>query len=179
MPRLLEKTIKSDADKTYANLKTTLLKNGCKIKTEESPKQLMAKQGSLWGMTPKTAKKTLEFTLTPTDSGTNIKWKSRISDDWKNITLIGCVLSAVLVGVCGWMALDLTAFMASGKASVWSWLATINSRPDVQVGQSFVNLTLDLIVFLTVIIAFEVADVVYVRGRIDKFAQETIDSIAN
>jgi hypothetical protein len=128
-------------------------------------------------MAPKTAKKNMEFTLTQANLATQVTCKSSMSRDWKNITLIGCVLSTVLVGFCGWMAFDLTAFMASGKASFWSWLVNVNGSPDVQVGHSFVNLTLALAVFLSLIILFEVADVVYVQGRIDRFAEETLNSM--
>jgi hypothetical protein len=177
VPRLLEKTVNLEADKTYANLKMVLLEKGCKTKSEQPFKRLLVKQGSLWGMAPKTAKKNMEFTLTQANLATQVTCKSSMSRDWKNITLIGCVLSTVLVGFCGWMAFDLTAFMASGKASFWSWLVNVNGSPDVQVGHSFVNLTLALAVFLSLIILFEVADVVYVQGRIDRFAEETLNSM--
>ena len=176
---MLEKTVNLEADKTYANLKMVLLEKGCKTKSEQPFKRLLVKQGSLWGMAPKTAKKNMEFTLAQAGSATQVTCKSSISRDWKNITLIGCVMSAVLVAACGWMAFDLTTFMASGKASFWSWLATINGSADSQVGHSIVNLTLALAVFLSVIILFEVADVIYVHGRIDRFAEETLNSLPN
>ena len=176
---MLEKTVTLETDKAYANLKTELLKKGCKIKSEEPSKRLLVKQGSLWGMTPKNVKKNMEFTLARADSGTHVACKSSISGDWKNITLIGCVLSAVLVAVCGWMAFDLISFMPSGRAGFWSWLATVNGNPDAQVGQSFVNLTVALGVFLSLIILFEVVDVIYVHRRIDRFAKETLDALEN
>ena len=67
--------------------------------------------------------------------------------------------------------------MTSGKASFWSWLATVNGRPDLQVGQSFVNLTVALAVFLSVIIILEVFDVIYVRGRVDSFMKRTLKKL--
>ncbi len=88
-------------------------------------------------MSPVTAKKTMEVNFMAVEIGTQVKCTSKLSSDWKNIALIGCALAAVLVAVCGWMALDLNDFMVSGKASFWSWLATINGSPDLQVGQSF------------------------------------------
>ena len=113
------------------------------------------------------------------DVGTQVKFRSSISSDWKNITLIGSVFAAVLVGVCLWIGLDLNSFMVNARPSFWSWLTTVNGTVDLQVAQSFVNLTKILAAFLSVIILFEVADVVYVHKGIDKFVQEIINSLLN
>jgi hypothetical protein len=166
---VLEQTINTEINKAYLDLKAVLTQDGCKIISEQAPKQLLVKQGSLWGMTPTGAKKTITLNLASVDTGTQIKYTSKVSSDWQNITLVGCAFAAVLVVVCGWMALDLNAFMTSGRASFWSWLATINGRPDLQVGQNFVNLTVALAVFLSVIIILEIFDIFYVRGRVDSF----------
>ncbi len=171
---MLEQIINKEINKTYADLKAALTKDGSKILSEQAPKQLLVKHGSLWGMTPITAKKTITLNLAPVDSGTQVKYTSKLSSDWKNITLIGCAFAAILLAFCVWMALDLDAFMASGKASFWSWLATFNGRPDLQVGQNFVNLTGALTAFLLAIIILEVVEVIYVRGRIDRFMERTI-----
>jgi hypothetical protein len=174
---VLEQIINSEINKAYVDLKSVLTQDGCKIISEQAPKQLLVKQGSLWGMTPTGAKKKITINLTSVDTGTQVKSTSKLSSDWQNITLIGCVLAAVLVAVCGWMALDLTAFMTSGNASFWSWLATVNGRPDLQVSQSLVNLTEALAVFLLVIIILEVIDVIYVRGRIDNFMKAKLEKL--
>ena len=174
---VFEQTIKTEINKTYIDLKSVLTQDGCKIISEQAPKQLLIKQGSLWGMTPTGAKKTITLNLASVDTDTQVKCTSKLGSDWQNITLIGCALAAVLVVVCGWMALDLNAFMTSGRASFWSWLATVNGRPDLQVGQSFVNLTVALAVFLSVIIILEVFDVIYVRGRIDNFIKGTFKKL--
>ena len=123
---MLEQTVNLEIDKTYADLKAALLAKGCKIISEEQPKQILVKQGSLWGMSPKTAKKIVEINFAPVDSGTKVICSSRMSSDWKNITFIGCALAAVLVGLCLWMTVDLTSFMATLKPSFWSWIITVN-----------------------------------------------------
>jgi hypothetical protein len=174
---VLEQIINMEINKTYLDLKSVLTQDGCKIISELAPKQLLVKQGSLWGMTPTGAKKTITLNLASVDVGTQVKCTTKLSSDWQNIALIGCALAAVLVAVCGWMALDLNSFMTSGKASFWSWLATVNGRPDLQVGQSFVNLTVALAVFLSVIIILEVFDVIYVRGRVDSFIKGTFKKL--
>ncbi len=176
---MLKRTFNLEIDKAYADLKSTLIQRGCKIVSEEAPKHLVAKQGSLWGMSPATAKKTVDVAFTSADSGTEVASVSRISSDWKNLTIVGCALAAVLVGVCLWMALDLTAFMSTGKASFWSWLAAVNGNVDVSAAQAFVNLTKALAVFLSLIIVLEIAVFVYTYRGIDKFAQETFDALTN
>ena len=123
---LLKRTFNLEIDKAYADLKASLVQKGCKIVSEKPPKHLVVRQGSLWGMSPTSAKKTVDMSFTPADSGTQVTFSSRLSSDWKNMTIIGCALAAVLVGLCLWMALDLTAFMNTGKANFWSWLASVN-----------------------------------------------------
>jgi hypothetical protein len=65
--------------------------------------------------------------------------------------------------------------LGSGKASFWSWLASVNGNVDVSVAQTFVNLTKALGIFLSVVIALEIVVVAYAYRGIDKFAQETLD----
>jgi hypothetical protein len=48
---------------------------------------------------------------------------------------------------------------------------------DFQVGRAFVSLTKSLAVFLSVIILLEIAIAVYVHARIDRFAEETLNSL--
>jgi hypothetical protein len=173
-----QRTINLGVAEAYSNLKTSLAKKGCRIISDEPPKRIMVKQGSLWGLSPKTAKKNVDFNLKPVDSRTQIASSSRISPDWKNITLIGCVLAAILVGLCLWMAFDLTSFIVTQKPSIWSWLSTINGNVDMQAGQAFVNLTTTLAGFLSLIILSEIAITIYVHSRIDRFAEETLNSLA-
>ena len=143
--------------------------------SEEPPRQILVKQGSLWGISPKTAKKLLQFNLTVANSGTKITCSSRLNSDWKNLTIIGCVLAVVLVGICLWIGFDLGTFMATQNPSFWSWIVTINSNVDFQAGQALVNLTRALTVFLIVVILSEIAIAVSVYAGIDRFAEETLD----
>jgi hypothetical protein len=137
---LPERTINLKIEEAFADLKDALVKKGAKVVSENAPKQLVVKQGSLWGVAPKSAKKTVTATLTPTDSGTKIAYSSKLSSDWKNITIVGCVLAAVLVAVCLWTAKDLSTFMVTRQPSFWSWLIAVGSTVNVQAGQAFVNL---------------------------------------
>jgi hypothetical protein len=173
-----EQTVSSEIDKAYADLKAALIQKDLRITFEEVPKRILVKQGSLWGLSPKTAKKTIDFNFVSVGSETRVKWYSRINSDWKGLTLVGCVLAAAMVGLCVWMSLDLTTFMIERKASFWSWLVAVNGDVDLQVGQAFVNLTRVLAAFLSAVILFEIADVVYVHAGIEKFAQEIMNSFS-
>ena len=105
------------------------------------PKQILLNQGSLWGISPKTAKKTITVNLEQVDEGTRVRVSSKLSSDWKNITLIGCAFALVLVGLCIWMATDLTTVMATHQNSFWSWLVAVEGNVDLVAAQAFVNLT--------------------------------------
>jgi len=177
VPWVLKRTVSLGIDKTYADLKAVLLEKGCKIISEEPPKQMLVKQGSLWGISPRTAKKTIAINFAPVESGTQVTCASRLSSDWKNLTVVGCVLAAVLVGLCLWITFDLEAFMLTQKPSFWSWLVTVNGSVDYQVGQALVNLTKSLAVFLSVIILLEILIVVYVHAGIDRFAERIFNSL--
>lgn len=174
---MIERTVPLEIDAAYANLKTALEVKGCRVISETAPNQILVKQGSLWGISPTTAKKNVKANLVKVDSGTKIACSSQLSSDWKNLTIVGCVFAAALVGVCLWITLDLTAFMATLKPSFWSWLITVNGNVDRQIGSAFVRLTESLAVFLSVIIILEVGILVYTRARIDGFAKEILGSL--
>jgi hypothetical protein len=172
---LPERTVSLKIEEAYTNLKAILLENGCKVLSEKPPSQIYVKQGSLWGITPKTAKKTLNINLEPIDSGTRVTYSSKLASDWKNITVVGCILGAILVGICLWIASDLSVFMVTAEPSFWSWI--LGNAVDLQAGQVIVNLSWGLAVFLVVIILLEIAIVVSVHSKIDAFAQEALSSI--
>lgn len=123
---MIERTVNVGIDKAYSDLKAVLLEKGCKIISEERQKQILVKQGSIWGMSPRTSKKIVEVNFAQVDSGTQVNNFSRLSSDWKNLTVIGCALAAVLVGLCLWITVDLDAFLVTQKPGFWSWLVTVN-----------------------------------------------------
>jgi hypothetical protein len=158
----------------YEDLKVHFEQKGCKIRSETAPTALTVKQGSLWGISPQNAKKIVTCTLSPNETGTKISCQSKLSRDWINLTVIGTAMSVVLVGVCLWMSLDLAAFLDTGRFSTWSWIASVGSYVDYDMGQSFVGLTRMLAAFLTVIILSEVAIALYAHSRIDLFTKSVL-----
>jgi hypothetical protein len=171
---MLEKTVNLAIDDAYLQLKADLLEKGYKIVSETPPERLVVKHGSLWGILPKTAKKNLTCNLKPAGSGTQITCRSKLSADWINLTLIGTALSIVIVGLCLWISLDLDAFLVTGQSSVWSWIASVGNFADYQLGDSLVNLTRVLALFLSAMIAIEVVIAFYAHSRIDVFAKEAL-----
>lgn len=175
---MLERTVGLKIEETYPKLKAALTAKGCKVISEKTPNQICFKQGSLWGVSPKTAKKTITVDLEPVDGGTRVKCSSKLASDWKNITLIGCAFALVLVGLCVWMANDLATFMVSHQTSFWSWLVAVGGNVDLVAAQAFVNLTWGLAIFLSVIIFLEGAIVVYVRSKIDAFTEDALNQLS-
>ena len=178
MHPVLKRTLSVEIDKAYAELKAALTQKGCRTVSEDPPTHLIVKQGSLWGMSPASAKKTVYVALVPAESATQVTFSSRLSADWKNLTIVGCALAAVLAGICLWMAFDINSVIASGKATFWSWLVSANGSVDVSAAKAFVKLTEDLSVFLSVVVILEIAIAIYAHKRIDVFAEGIFDELA-
>ncbi len=174
---MVERTVSLEIEKAYRDLKAILLEKNCKITAEEAPTLISVRQGSLWGISPLTAKKNVDYRLDAGDSGTRITCSSSLAADWKNLTIIGCLLSVVVVALCLWMSMDLDALVATQQQGCWSWIATADGYMDVQTAEMFAGLTRMLAVFLAVIIVAEVAIVVYVQFRINRFAEGILNAL--
>lgn len=174
---LVERIVSLEVEKAYAELKTLLLEKNCRIIAEEEPVLISVSQGSLWGISPATAKKTVNYRLASGDSGTRITCSSSLASDWKNLTVIGCALAMVVASLCLWISLDLDELVTTQQQSYWSWIATVDSYIDFPTAQMFAGLTFVLAVFLAIILASEVAIAVFVHFRINTFAKETLTTL--
>ena len=174
---MLERTFNLKIEDAYPKLKAILVEKGCKVISEDPQNQIRFKQGSLWGIAPQTAKKTITSTLEAVDGETIVRFSSKLASDWKNITLIGCVFAAVLIGLCIWMTSDLSGFIVSSKPSFWSWLVVAGDNVDLAAANVFVNLTRGLAGFLSLIILLEAAIVVYAHSKIDAFTEEALKTL--
>jgi hypothetical protein len=173
---LLQRTVNLKIEEAHSKIKAAFVEKGCRVLSEESPKQICFRQGSLWGVLPKTAKKIVKVRLQPIDEGAKLTCSSRLASEWKNITLIGCALALALVGLCVWMATDLNTVLATNQSSFWSWLVMIGSNVDsTATAQTFINLTWGLAIFLSAIIFLEGAIVIYVHSKIDDFAEDVLN----
>ena len=70
--------------------------------------------------------------------------------------------------------MDLDTFLVTSQPSVWSWITSVDSFIDYQLGESFVNLSRLLAIFLSAVIAMEVVIAFYAYSRIDRFAKEAL-----
>lgn len=173
---LFERTVSLEIKEAYIEVRQLLLGKGSRVISEEAPNQIVVKQGSLWGISPKTAKKVIDCRFSPFDSGTRVNVSSKLASDWKNLTIIGCALSVFLAFVCLWIAADLDALVASNVVGLWSWIAMVDGYVNVQVAQAFADLMLGLAVFLVIVVVVETVVFVYAKQRIDEFAEETLSS---
>lgn len=167
----------TEVKRTYSELKRILLDKGCKIISEESPTHIVVSHGSLRGVSPRSAKKVVDFRISPHNSGARIVSQSSVSSDWANLTLWGNVAAAVLAAIFWWIASDITNLLVDGTSGYWTWLAGAFGYPNIQYAFFMVNLTKALSVVLLVVIILEILDVFIVYRRISIFAETTLDEL--
>ena len=175
---MIEQTFCLEIKKAYAKLKAFLHEKNCRIIAENAPTFLSIRQGSLWGISPVTAKKNVNYHLDTVESGTRITCASSLARDWKNLTIIGSVLALFVALLCLWICMDLNALVATQQQNYWSWIATVNGYIDVQTAQMLAGLTQMLVIFLAIILATEVAIVVYAQFNINRFAEDTLKALS-
>ncbi len=175
---LPQTTVNFTVEEAYAKAKEALTRQNGTVISEEQPRRLVVGQGSLWGISPRTAKKTVTATFEAAEDKTSISYSSKLASVWKNVTIVGCVLAAALAGLCVWMALDLSAFMATSNPGFWSWLIISGGKVLFSAGDALVNLAWGLSIFLAIIIALEAAIYVYVGRNIEAYAEYTFAHLA-
>ncbi len=171
---MLTRNVHLETTEVYTLLKKAIDEEKCRITAESPPNRLSCRQGSLWGMTPKSSKKTIDFSLEKLEDGTLIKCSSRLTSDWLNISIAGSILALALSAVCVWMATDLGAVIATGHESFWSWLILADGTVRSDLGAMFVKLVSGLAVFLLVVIVMEFGVIVYAKKRIDATASQIL-----
>jgi hypothetical protein len=174
---LLDKTTSLRIDQAYQQLRNTLLENKCKIIEESPPHYISVVQGSLNGILPKSAKKTVTYQLGSKNSGTEIAATTKIASSWTNLTLYGNILAAALAGIFLWIASDTESYNQAHGPVFWQWLAQIYSAASQEQGLFMINIIRAAAVFLILAIVAEILIVIYVYPRKDAFARETLRSI--
>lgn len=164
-------------ESAYSEVRTILLEKGCKILSEEPPKHILIRQGSLCGVSPKEAKKIVSYHSFPHKSGTKIISYSSISPDWANLTLWGNIIAGVVAAVFWWIASDVTNYIVSGKSGYWTWVAGVFGYPNTQHAFFMIDVTKALSIVLVITILLEILDVFIVYRKIDIFAKETLDEL--
>ena len=174
---MVESTTSPPIEQTYTRLKKILLDNKCKLIAEKPPTYICVTQGSLTGILPMSAKKVVSFNLSSEGSVTKIESSSQIAADWKNLTLYGSILAAVLIGVFMWIAIDMNIYIETGKPVVWAWLAQMYGSYDPWGAIFMISLIQALAIFLALTIVFEILIVIYVYPRKNAFSLQVIEKI--
>ena len=175
---MLERSIGLEIEKGYSELRTILLEKGGRIVAEEPPKIISIQYGSLRGVSPKGAKKIVNYQFFPHNSGTRIISRSSISSDWANLTLWGNIIAGIVAAVFWWIATDMENFVVNGISGYWTGLARAFGYPAVQYVFFMINAIKALSIVLVVTIVLEILDVFIVRSKINSFAEETLDELA-
>lgn len=171
------RNVSTEIKSSYSELKGILLDKGCKIISEESPTHIIVSHGSLRGVSPRNAKKVVDYRILPHNSGARIISQSSVSSDWANLTLWGNVAAAVVAMIFWWIASDITNLLVDGKSGYWTWLTGAFGYPNIQYAFFMVNITKALSVVLLVTIILEILDVFIVYRRINMFAEMTLDEL--
>lgn len=171
------RNVSTEIKSSYSELKGILLDKGCKIISEESPTHIIVSHGSLRGVSPRNAKKVVDYRILPHNSGARIISQSSVSSDWANLTLWGNVAAAVVAMIFWWIASDITNLLVDGKSGYWTWLTGAFGYPNIQYAFFMVNITKALSVVLLVTIILEILDVFIVYRRINTFAEMTLDEL--
>ncbi|HLN44422.1 MAG TPA: hypothetical protein VK209_01810 [Candidatus Sulfotelmatobacter sp.] len=171
------RNVSTEIKSSYSELKGILLDKGCKIISEESPTHIIVSHGSLRGVSPRNAKKVVDYRILPHNSGARIISQSSVSSDWANLTLWGNVAAAVVAMIFWWIASDITNLLVDGKSGDWTWLTGAFGYPNIQYAFFMVNITKALSVVLLVTIILEILDVFIVYRRINMFAEMTLDEL--
>ena len=174
---MAERSVDLEIEKAYPKLRNILLEKGCRIISEEPLKHISVLHGSLRGVSPRNAKKVVNYHFFPHKSGTRIVSYSSVSSDWATLTLWGNITAGFVAVIFWWIATDISALLIDGVSGYWTWLAIAFGYPDVQYAFFMVNVTKALSIVLGITIFLEILDVFVVYRKIGTFAVETLDQL--
>jgi hypothetical protein len=174
---LVEVIVSFGIDEAYAKLKAQLTQSKCRIIAEKAPESVIVVQGSLWGTSPKTAQKKINYALWQDASGTHVASSSALTAGYINLTVVGCVLSVALALVLAWMTFDVQAYVSKGVQGFWSWLAQTHGRLNDDTAALFIKMMWIFVAFLAATLVTEAVIVVRVRAKKELFAEEILKTL--
>ena len=176
---MLKRSIVLEIEKAYSELKTILVERGSKIISEAPPEHISIQHGSLRGVSPKSAKKIVNFQMFQNKTITKIEVDSTLSSDWINLTLVGNIIAGFVAAAFWWIASDIADLVVNGNSGYWTWLAEVFGYPNVQYTLFMSNVLKALSIVLVFTIILEILDFFIVYRRIDAFAQEVLNELAD
>jgi hypothetical protein len=170
-----ERIVNLKPNEIYSKMKQFILDRNYQIIVDNPPANLSIKQGSIWGILPRTAKKIINYSFSSTQSETQIRFSSSFAPEWKNLTIMGYVFSFFLVGLSFWINADLEHYILTGNSGFWSWIATSVNASGFSSAQSFSDLARILVLFLILVLIVETFLVFYSRFKINDVANEILN----
>ncbi len=170
-----ERIVNLKTNEIYSKMKQFFLDRNYQIIVDNPPTNLSIKQGSIWGILPRTAKKIINYSFSSLQSETQIRFSSSFASEWKNLTILGYVFSFFLVGLSFWISMDLENLIFTGNAGFWSWIATSANNASLSSAQSFSDLARILALFLILVLIVETFFVFYSRFKINDVANEILN----
>jgi hypothetical protein len=170
----LFKLVNASMVDVFSKLKSHLTSHDYKVLIEQPPTGLVVVGGSLWGTTPKTCQKTLTYKLTQTGQTTEITSTATLTSNYLNFTIAGCIASAVLLVLCGWIAMDLS----SSAPTAWTWIASTNGQFRPAIAQLFTQVATVCTVFLGASLGLEAVILLRIRRGLNAFADAMLAEIA-
>lgn len=170
-----ERIIKLETNEIYSKMKQFFLDRDYQILVDTPPDNLSIKQGSIWGILPRTAKKIINYRFYSKQSETEIRFSSSFAPEWKNLTIIGYIVSFFLVGLSFWISVDLEHYLITGTEGFWSWIATSINTSGFSSAQSFSELARILALFLILVLIVETFLVFYSRYKLNDVANEILN----
>ena len=171
---MTEITSNLEITEIYSKIKQFFIDEDYPIVVDNPNVQISIKQGSVWGIQPRTAKKIINYNFSPLQSGTKIQYFSNFSSDWKKLTIIGYIFSFLLIILSIWISSDLQNYILTGSADFWSWIVTSNIT-NSNLAQSFADLTKLLAIFLILVLFIETFIVFYSNIKINEIAKEILN----
>ncbi len=110
----MEKILSGKFRNVREDLRNLLLRNECEIISEES-KSFLVEQGSIWGFSPKRAKKIISFHFLSYNSTTQVVVNSSLSADWIVLSVFSVIALSALIFTTLWikMQLEILGFPSS------------------------------------------------------------------
>jgi hypothetical protein len=170
-----ERIVNLKTNEIYSKMKQFFLDKNYQIIVDNPLTNLSIKQGSIWGILPRTAKKIINYSFSSTQSRTRIRFFSSFAPEWKNLTILGYIFSVFLVGLSFWISTDLENLIFTGNAGFWSWIATSANNVSLSSAQSFSDLARMLALFLILVLIVETFFVFYSRFKINDVANEILN----
>ena len=164
--------VKLPLEESIVRLKKLLLEKGAQLIREESD-SITVKQGSIWGVSPTSAKKIIRFEVsTDKTDGTKIVSNSKLSKDYIRFTLLGIVLTVAVMLVCLWISFDLSA-VAMDHANFLGGVISSSARAFRLLSE----VTLLFSVFLAVTLVLESVVIINIHRKIETFVRKILMNI--